>query len=258
LHHDLMFVLSIIGTAVTWLLLRTTYIFYHKSNPVPSNITHGTTIEVIWTITPSIILMVIAVPSFALLYSIDEVIDPSITLKAIGHQWYWSYEYGDYSNENQESISFDSYMISDDDLEKGQIRLLEVDNRVVLPVKTHIRALVTSADVLHSWAIPSLGVKMDACPGRLNQVSIFIKRKGTFFGQCSELCGVQHGFMPIVIESISYEDYVSWVASQTESTSWLTKRYNAVLESKSLKVASISMELNSKEKQIFDQIKSSL
>jgi len=99
---------------------------------------------------------------------------------------------------------------------------------------------------------------MDACPGRLNQVSIFIKRKGTFFGQCSELCGVQHGFMPIVIESISYEDYVSWVASQTESTSWLTKRYNAVLESKSLKVASISMELNSKEKQIFDQIKSSL
>ena len=195
LHHDLMFVLSIIGTAVTWLLLRTTYMFYYKNNSIPSNITHGTTIEVIWTITPSIILMVIAVPSFALLYSIDEVIDPSVTLKAIGHQWYWSYEYGDYSNANQESINFDSYMISDDDLEKGQIRLLEVDNRVILPVKTHIRALVTSADVLHSWAIPSLGVKMDACPGRLNQVSIFIKRKGTFFGQCSELCGVQHGFM---------------------------------------------------------------
>ena len=260
LHHDLMFVLSIIGAAVTWLLLRTTYIFYHKNNPVPSNITHGTTIEIIWTITPSVILMVIAVPSFALLYSIDEVIDPSITLKAIGHQWYWSYEYGDYSNENQESISFDSYMISDDDLEKGQIRLLEVDNRVVLPVKTHIRALVTSADVLHSWAIPSLGVKMDACPGRLNQVSIFIKRKGTFFGQCSELCGVQHGFMPIVIESVSYEDYVSWVASQTESTSWLTKRYNAALQSKPLKAAStiISMDLNIKQTQTLEQIKSSL
>ena len=258
LHHDLMFVLSIIGTAVTWLLLRTTYMFYYKNNSTPSNITHGTTIEVIWTITPSIILMVIAVPSFALLYSIDEVIDPSVTLKAIGHQWYWSYEYGDYSNAKQESISFDSYMVSDDDLEKGQIRLLEVDNRVILPVKTHIRALVTSADVLHSWAIPSLGVKMDACPGRLNQVSIFIKRKGTFFGQCSELCGVQHGFMPIVIESISYEDYVSWVASQTESISWLTKRYNAVLQSKSLKAASVDLNLDPKELQTLEKIKSSL
>lgn len=255
LHHDLMFVLTIIGTAVTWLLLRTTYVFYYKNNSTPSNITHGTTIEVIWTITPSIILMVIAVPSFALLYSIDEVIDPSVTLKAIGHQWYWSYEYGDYSNAKQESISFDSYMVSDDDLEKGQIRLLEVDNRVILPVKTHIRALVTSADVLHSWAIPSLGVKMDACPGRLNQVSIFIKRKGTFFGQCSELCGVQHGFMPIVIESISYEDYVSWVASQTESTSWLTKRYNAVLQSNSLKAASVDIDLENKEPQTQEQIK---
>ena len=258
LHHDLMFVLSIIGTAVTWILLRTTYMFYYKNNSIPSNITHGTTIEVIWTITPSIILMVIAVPSFALLYSIDEVIDPSVTLKAIGHQWYWSYEYGDYSNANQESINFDSYMISDDDLQKGQIRLLEVDNRVILPVKTHIRALVTSADVLHSWAIPSLGIKMDACPGRLNQVSIFIKRKGIFFGQCSELCGVQHGFMPIVIESISYEDYVSWVASQTESTSWLTKRYNAVLQSKPLKIASVDLNTDSKEIQTLEQTKSYL
>jgi heme/copper-type cytochrome/quinol oxidase subunit 2 len=149
-------------------------------------------------------------------------------------------------------------MISDDDLEKGQIRLLEVDNRVILPVKTHIRALITSADVLHSWAIPSLGIKMDACPGRLNQVSIFIKRKGTFFGQCSELCGVQHGFMPIVIESISYEDYVSWVASQTESTGWLTKRYNAVLQSRPLKVASANVNFDPKEIQILGEIKSCL
>jgi len=125
---------------------------------------------------------------------------------------------------------FDSYMISDDDLEKGQLRLLEVDNRVVLPIKTHIRALITSADVLHSWAIPSLGVKMDACPGRLNQVSIFIKRKGVFFGQCSELCGVQHGFMPIVIESVSYEEYVSWIISHTESIDWVKKRYDVFVQ----------------------------
>jgi cytochrome c oxidase subunit 2 len=228
LHHDLMFVLSIIGTAVTWLLLRTTYLFYHKNNPVASNITHGTTIEIIWTVTPSIILMVIAVPSFALLYSIDEVIDPAITLKVIGHQWYWSYEYSDYSDIEGNSISFDSYMTSDDDLESGQIRLLEVDNRVVLPANTHVRALVTATDVLHSWAIPSLGVKMDACPGRLNQVSIFIKRQGTFFGQCSELCGVQHGFMPIVIEAVSIEDYIKWVSVQTECKNWLSNKFKVL------------------------------
>ena len=228
LHHDLMFVLSIIGTAVTWLLLRTTYLFYHKHNPIASNITHGTTIEIIWTVTPSIILMVIAVPSFALLYSIDEVIDPAITLKVIGHQWYWSYEYSDYSDIEGNSISFDSYMTSDDDLESGQIRLLEVDNRVVLPANTHVRALVTATDVLHSWAIPSLGVKMDACPGRLNQVSLFIKRQGTFFWQCSELCGVQHGFMPIVIEAVSVEDYIKWVSVQTECKNWLSNKFKVL------------------------------
>jgi len=229
LHHDLMFVLSIIGTTVTWLLLRTTYLFYHKNNPIPSTISHGTTIEIIWTITPSIILMVIAIPSFALLYSIDEVIDPAVTLKVIGHQWYWSYEYSDYSDQKGNAISFDSYMVSDDDLQKGQIRLLEVDQRVVLPTNTHIRALVTAADVLHSWAIPSLGVKMDGCPGRLNQVSLFIKRPGTFFGQCSELCGVQHGFMPIVVEAVSIEDYIQWVSVQTECENWLTNKSKSII-----------------------------
>ena len=228
LHHDLMFVLSIIGTSVIWLLLRTTYLFYYKNNPNPSTITHGTTIEIIWTVTPSIILMVIAVPSFALLYSIDEVIDPAVTLKVIGHQWYWSYEYGDYSDIQGNGISFDSYMIADDDLQKGQIRLLEVDNRVILPSNTHIRALVTAVDVIHSWAIPSLGVKMDACPGRLNQVSMFIKREGTFYGQCSEICGVQHGFMPIVIETISIENYIKWVSIQTECENWLANKFKNI------------------------------
>lgn len=225
LHHDLMFVLSIIGTSVIWLLLRTTYLFYHKVNLVPAIITHGTTIEVVWTVTPSIILMVIAVPSFALLYSIDEVIDPAVTIKVIGHQWFWSYEYSDYSDLDGNSIAFDSYMVSDDDLVIGQLRLLEVDNRVILPSNTHIRALITSTDVLHSWAIPSLGVKMDACPGRLNQVSIFIKREGVFFGQCSEICGIQHGFMPIVIEAVSIEDYIKWVSIQTECKNWLTNKF---------------------------------
>ena len=159
----------------------------------------------------------------------DEIIDPSVTLKVIGHQWFWSYEYSDYSNENNEkSVAFDSYMVTDEDLKQGQIRLLEVDNPVVLPVKTHIRVLVTSADVLHSWAVPSLGVKIDACPGRLNQVSLFIKREGTFYGQCSELCGINHGFMPIMVDCVSIERYIKWIFLQIESESWLTHRINAL------------------------------
>jgi cytochrome c oxidase subunit 2 len=216
LHHDLLFVLTIIGLAVGWLLFKTTHLFFHTRNIIASQITHGTTIEIIWTITPSLILMVIAVPSFALLYSIDEVIDPSITLKVMGQQWFWSYEYSDFSQKFGKTIQFDSYMIGLNDLKQGQLRLLEVDNRVVLPIKTHIRVLITSNDVLHSWAVPSLGLKMDACPGRLNQVSVFIKREGVFFGQCSELCGINHGFMPIAIESICIDGYIKWVIIQVE------------------------------------------
>lgn len=224
LHHDIMFILSIIGCFVTWLLIRTTFLYFHKNNSIPSTITHGTTIEVIWTITPSLILMVIAIPSFALLYSIDEVLDPAVTFKVIGHQWYWSYEYSDFCDKKGNAIIFDSYMINDDDLTQGQIRLLDVDNRVVLPIKTHIRALVTSVDVIHSWAIPSLGVKMDACPGRLNQVSIYLNREGIFYGQCSEICGIQHGFMPIAIEGVSIDNFVFWVNTQTECDNWLSSK----------------------------------
>jgi cytochrome c oxidase subunit 2 len=227
LHHDLLYILTIIGVAVGWVLFRTTYLFYHTNNPVPATFTHGTVVEVVWTITPSIILMVIAVPSFALLYSMDEVIDPAVTLKVIGHQWYWSYEYSDYADKDGNAIMFDSYMIAEDDLEEGQLRLLEVDNRVVLPINTHLRILVTATDVLHSWAVPSLGIKMDACPGRLNQVSSYITREGTFYGQCSEICGVNHGFMPIVVEGVSIETYINWVASQLEGDHWLTNKVNA-------------------------------
>jgi cytochrome c oxidase subunit 2 len=229
LHHDLLFVLTVIGAFVSWILFRTAFLFSHENNPVSSKMSHGTTIEIIWTVTPSIILMILAVPSFALLYSMDEIIDPSVTLKVIGHQWFWSYEYSDYSNENNEkSVAFESYMITDEDLQQGQLRLLEVDNPVVLPIKTHIRVLVTSGDVLHSWAVPSLGVKIDACPGRLNQVSLFIKREGTFYGQCSELCGINHGFMPIMIDCVSIERYIKWIFFQIESETWLTSRIKAI------------------------------
>lgn len=228
LHHDLLFVLTVIGIFVGWVLFRATFIFHHSRNPVPSNITHGATIEVVWTVTPSLILMVIAVPSFALIYSMDEVIDPAVTLKVQGFQWYWVYEYSDYADKEGNAISFESYMVAEDDLEKGQLRLLEVDNRVVLPTNTHLRVLVTASDVLHCWAVPSLGVKMDACPGRLNQVSMFIKREGVYYGQCSEICGINHGFMPIVVEAVPVEKYVTWVAAQTDCENWLVDKINAI------------------------------
>jgi cytochrome c oxidase subunit 2 len=237
-HNHLMVFLIAIASFVLWLLFRClNYYGYHGNiqtslSNYDEDFTHSTVLEVVWTIVPALILMVIAVPSFALLYSIDEVIVPAITLKVIGHQWYWTYEYSDYSDIDGNSISFDSYMVADDDLEQGQLRLLEVDNRVILPANTHIRALVTAVDVLHSWAIPSLGVKMDACPGRLNQVSMFIKREGTFYGQCSEICGVQHGFMPIVVQAVSIEDYVKWVSVQTECKNWLANKLKSINKSR--------------------------
>lgn len=213
LHHDLMFFNAIIVTFVTWMLVRILMKFNSKSNPVPDKFNHGTAIEVVWTLLPAVMLMFVAVPTFALLYSMDEGIDPAVTIKAVGHQWYWSYEYSDYTNDT-ESLAFESYMVPEEDLELGHLRLLEVDNRVVVPVDTHIRVLVTSQDVIHNWCIPSLGIKMDAAPGRLNQISMFIKREGVFYGQCSELCGINHAFMPIVVEAVSLDDYVSWVSSQ--------------------------------------------
>ena len=216
LHHDIMFFMFVILVFVLWMLSRTLYHFHQSRNPIPEKIIHGTTIEIAWTVAPSLILVLIAIPSFALLYSMDEVVDPAVTIKAIGHQWYWSYEYSDYNQSDSEGIAFDSYMIPEDELELGQLRLLEVDNRVVVPVNTHVRMIMTSADVLHSWAVPSLGVKTDAVPGRLNQTPIFIKREGVFYGQCSELCGANHAFMPIVVEAVSLDNYISWVSSKLE------------------------------------------
>lgn len=225
IHHHVFFFLVIIFIAVSWVLYRIIYVFAYEATTKSTQggllryllshlrITHHTTLELVWTIIPSLILYLIAVPSFLLLYSMDEIIDPTITLKAIGHQWYWSYEYSDYKIDF-ETVSFDSYMLPEDELEVGQLRLLEVDNPVVLPVNTHIRVIVTAADVLHCWAVPSLGLKVDAVPGRLNQGSLYLKRVGTFYGQCSEICGVNHGFMPIVVKSVSLNNYISWVLSQ--------------------------------------------
>lgn len=216
LHHDLWFFLIIIATGVIWILIRVMMLFNSKVHPKPMTFTHGTVIEIVWTILPSFVLLAVAVPSFALLYAMDEAADPAITIKAIGHQWYWSYEYSDYSTDTA-SLSFDSTMIPEADLEPGQLRLLEVDNRVVIPAHTHVRFIITAADVLHSWCIPSFGIKVDACPGRLNQANVFAKREGVFYGQCSEICGVNHAFMPIVVEAVPLDQYVSWVSTQLEA-----------------------------------------
>lgn len=168
----------------------------------------GQRIEFIWTIIPAVILIFIALPSLHLLYLIDEINKPLITLKRIGHQWYWRYEYSDFNK-----IEFDSYMKPINDLNNNEFRLLDVDNRVILPINTQIRVLVTAADVLHSWALPSLGIKIDATPGRLNQGRLKIKRRGLIYGQCSEICGANHRFIPIVIESVPINNFLKWINS---------------------------------------------
>nr|QBL02055.1 cytochrome c oxidase subunit 2 [Phlebopus portentosus] len=214
LHNTIFFYLIIICVGVFWALASIMYNYNYNTSPIVHKyLNHGTLIELIWTITPALILTVIAFPSFRLLYLLDEVTSPTITIKVIGHQWYWSYEYSDYVTETGQSVEFDSYMIPESDLELGQLRLLDVDNKMMIPVDCHIRLIVTGADVIHSFAVPSLGLKIDAIPGRLNQSSILAERTGSFYGQCSEICGVWHGFMPIVVEAVSVQDYLSWIDS---------------------------------------------
>nr|QZN07991.1 cytochrome c oxidase subunit II [Craspedacusta sowerbii] len=209
-HDYVMFILTIILIVVAWLMLRA---FVNKN--YYKFLVEGTVIEIVWTTIPAVILIFIAFPSLQILYTMDEVIDPSLTIKAVGHQWYWSYEYSDYE---AESLDFDSYMVPTNDLKEGDLRLLEVDNRVVVPINTHVRVMVTGADVIHSFAVPALGIKADAVPGRLNQTSFFIKRPGVFYGQCSEICGSEHSFMPIVVEAVSLDKFVHWIASKMQES----------------------------------------
>jgi len=217
-HNYIMLFVVFIGALVFFLLAHIISDFNAEGvKKAPRLFTHSSILEITWTLFPALLLLLIAVPSFSLLYSLDELINPAITLKVVGHQWYWSYEYSDFAYSTLFSLgrlNFDSYMISTSELTEGALRLLEVDNRVILPINTHIRLLVTAADVLHSWAVPSFGIKVDACPGRLSQASLFIKREGVYYGQCSEICGVNHGFMPIVVKSIETPPYVFWVMSK--------------------------------------------
>ena len=204
LFHDhaiviLVIISSLVGYALFSLLIRSLTCRY---------LLEGQQIEIIWTIAPAIVLVFLALPSLRLLYLLDEINDPILTLKAIGHQWYWSYEYSDFTD-----IEFDSYISPSEELETGDFRLLEVDHRVVVPIESSIRILISRADVIHSWAIPALGVKVDAIPGRLNQTSFIITQPGIFYGQCSEICGANHSFMPIVVESVNLKTFINWIKS---------------------------------------------
>lgn len=215
LHDNIMFYLVIILFSVGWILYTIVRNYINNKSLISNKYgNHGTLIELIWTITPALILILIAFPSFKLLYLMDEVTDASLSVLVEGHQWYWSYQYPDFLNNDDEFIEQDSYLIPESDLENGALRMLEVDNRVILPELTHVRFIVTSADVIHSFASPALGIKSDAYPGRLNQVSVLINREGTFFGQCSELCGILHSSMPTVIKSVSLEKYLEWLREQ--------------------------------------------
>jgi len=216
LHETIGFYLILISITVFWVLFNIMFYYNNNKNPIAYKyFTHGSVIEFIWTIIPAVILLAIAGPSFELLYIMDEVLSPTLTIKVVGHQWYWSYEYSDFITESGDAIDFDSYLIPESDLEIGQFRLLDVDNRLIVPVDCHIRLIVTGADVIHSFAVPSLGLKLDCVPGRLNQVSFIAERIGTFYGQCSEICGVWHGFMPICVEAVSDNDFLVWLDSQS-------------------------------------------
>ncbi len=211
-HTALLWIISVISVFVLGLLVYVMVRFNERANPTPSATTHNTLIEILWTAIPTLILLGIVYPSMQLLYYTDKTANAEMTLKIIGHQWYWSYEYPD-----QGDVKFDSNMIAEKDLKPGQRRLLEVDSRVVLPVHTNIRLLMTSQDVIHAWRINAFGVMKDAVPGRLQETWVNIEKEGVYYGQCSELCGINHAYMPIAVEAVSKEKFAAWIEQQKKA-----------------------------------------
>jgi cytochrome c oxidase subunit II len=205
-HNFLLIITTGIVLFVLFLILYIIVRFNAKTNPIPAKFTHNIAIEIIWTVIPIILLVVIAIPSFRILKMAEHIPPADMTIKVVGSQWFWTYEYPDHEN-----ITFDSYMIQDADLKPGQLRLLEVDNRVVIPQGATVKFLITAADVIHSFAVPSLGLKTDAVPGRTNETWTKIDQLGVYYGQCSEICGVNHGFMPIAIEVVTKEQFEEWL-----------------------------------------------
>jgi len=251
LHNHIFFFLIVIFVTVASIFYATMKIFFYDFHfpkrytqviyqraimLMDNRVSHGTNLEIIWTITPSIILVLIAIPSFSLLYSMEEVLNPSFNFKVIGHQWYWAYEIPDisvnvYGQEFILPMNTEANITPDDELIFGEHRLLTTDYFIEMPADAHIRTIVTSMDVLHSWAIPAFGVKIDAVPGRLNQTFMYLQRTGIFYGQCSELCGVSHGFMPIVIRVIPHSDYADLVDNaKAQGTLYFTRKLDMLSE----------------------------
>lgn len=206
LHDMLLWITTAIVILVLALLLYVVFRFRASANPNPSRTSHNTLIEVLWTVIPVIILVVIAVPSFRLLYYLDRTVEADMTIKVTGHQWYWSYAYPDHGD-----FAFDSYIIPEEDLKPGQKRLLEVDNALVVPAGKNIRVLVAGADVMHSWLVPSIGVQLYTVPGRINETWFSIDKPGTYYGQCNQICGVNHAYMPVKIEAVGEAEFEAWV-----------------------------------------------
>ena len=227
-HNNLLLPIIIaISVFVLFLMIYASVRFRASKNPNPSKTTHNVAVEVLWTLIPCLILIVMAVPSFKILYKQDTIPKADLTIKAVGYQWYWGYEYPD------ENVIFDSYMIKEEDLKENQPRLLAVDNEVVVPVNKVVKVLITANDVLHAWALPSFGVKRDAVPGRINETWFKAEKVGTYYGQCSELCGIQHAFMPIAVRVVSDEEYAEWL-----SDAKIRFAKEPILENENKKIAS--------------------
>lgn len=224
-HNFLLIIIIAVVIFVMGLLAYVALKFNAKANPVPATFSHNLLIEVIWTAIPIIILLVIAVPSFRILKMVEHSPPAELTIKVTGSQWYWTYNYPNHG------IEFDSNMVEDQDIKNGQLRLLEVDNRIVIPENTVVKFLITAADVIHSFAVPALGIKMDAVPGRTNESWTKVDRTGVFYGQCSEICGVKHGFMPIAVEVVTKEEFAKWIESKSKTAN-LSVRFISSLQPK--------------------------
>ncbi|WPK27798.1 cytochrome c oxidase subunit 2 (mitochondrion) [Australozyma saopauloensis] len=215
LYDHIMFYLALVLGLVSYMTIVIVKDFT-KNKFAHKQLRHGQTLEIIWTMFPALILLLMSFPSFILLYLSDEVLTPALTVKIVGLQWYWKYEYSDFVNKTGETLEYESYIMPDDMLEEGNTRLLDTDTSIVLPVDTHVRFIVTANDVMHSFAVPSLGIKIDATPGRLNQVSTLMERTGVFYGQCSELCGVNHALMPMKMQCVTMEDFLTYLSELSE------------------------------------------
>lgn len=230
-HNFLLVITTAIVLFVVFLIAYVIFRFNAKAHPIPATFTHNIAIEVIWTVIPIIILIIIAIPSFRILKTAEHSPPADLTIKVVGSQWFWTYSYPDHGN-----FEFDSYMIQPADLKPGQIRLLEVDNRIIIPQGAVVKFLITAADVIHSFTVPSLGIKTDAVPGKINQTWTKVDKLGVYYGQCSELCGIKHGFMPIAIEVVSKEEFEQWIqAAKTKFASIDPKNTGVLLSNNIVK-----------------------